>query len=73
MSQTPQARPFHQWCEDVATEGGLSAKDREILKAPLWRHRLSVWWNAGETVAGAIAMLRVFLPAARKWLADFNP
>ena len=51
-------RPFHMWVEDVVRESGIhGAFVEEIANSPEWRKRLKLWYNTGETVAGAAEML----------------
>ena len=49
-------RPLHLWIEDAVRESGKP--HRPELQSPAWRKRFRLWYDTGETVAGAAEMLR---------------
>lgn len=65
-SNPSNTRPFIMWREDVVREGRLTSAEQQTLKEPEWKKRLSLWWNTGETVKGAVDMLKFWLPARAK-------
>ena len=50
-----RVRPFIMWVEDAQRESGVR---RPELDSPEWRKRFRLWYETGESVAGAAEMLR---------------
>lgn len=51
-------RPFIMWIEDAIRESGRP--HRVEFQSPEWRKRFRLWYDSGETVAGAAEMLRMW-------------
>jgi hypothetical protein len=51
-----RVRPFIMWVEDAIRDSGIPS--RVEYRTPEWRKRFRLWYDSGETVAGAAEMLR---------------
>ena len=55
-----RVRPFIMWVEDAIRESGVigDAVAMREMKTPVWRKRFKLWYDTGESVAGAAEMIR---------------
>lgn len=51
-------RPFIMWVEDAIVESDVPRRAEYFT--PEWRKRFRLWYDSGETVAGAADMLRMW-------------